>query len=54
MMGSYHHKLLFSSVQRIPFEDHGPPLLGEMVYFCRQAQVSQLWPYGVPAHRDQN
>ena len=25
-------------VQRIPFEDHGPPLLSEMIIFCEEAQ----------------
>jgi len=24
-------------VQRIPFEDHGPPLLLELIHFCREA-----------------
>jgi hypothetical protein len=28
---------LLIQVQRIPFEDHGPPLMTEMIYFCEEA-----------------
>jgi len=29
--------MFFNQVQRIPFEDHGPPLMAEMIHFCREA-----------------
>eukprot|EP00281_Chroomonas_sp_CCMP1168_P003530 CAMPEP_0206269242 /NCGR_PEP_ID=MMETSP0047_2-20121206/32174_1 /ASSEMBLY_ACC=CAM_ASM_000192 /TAXON_ID=195065 /ORGANISM="Chroomonas mesostigmatica_cf, Strain CCMP1168" /LENGTH=152 /DNA_ID=CAMNT_0053697691 /DNA_START=114 /DNA_END=568 /DNA_ORIENTATION=- len=31
--------MLFSQVLRIPFEDHAPPLLLEMMQFCRDASA---------------
>eukprot|EP00960_Hanusia_phi_P041507 755029-Hanusia_phi.AAC.2 len=31
--------MLFNQVQRIPFEDHGPPLMSELLQFCEEAQV---------------
>ena len=34
-IGNYHAQMFFNQVQRIPFEDHGPPLLLEMIHFCR-------------------
>ena len=33
-IGQYHPQMFFNHVQRIPFEDHGPPLLLEMIHFC--------------------
>jgi len=36
-IGNYHPQMFFNQVQRIPFEDHGPPLLIEMIHFCREA-----------------
>jgi len=35
--GNYHAQMFFNQVQQIPFEDHGPPLLLEMIHFCREA-----------------
>ena len=37
VIGNYHPQMFFNQVQRIPFEDHGPPLLLELVHFCREA-----------------
>ena len=37
VVGQYHPQMFFNQVQRIPFEDHGPPLLVELVHFCREA-----------------
>lgn len=37
VMGNYHPHMLFNQVQRVPFEDHGPPLLSELVYLCQEA-----------------
>ncbi|EKX33150.1 hypothetical protein GUITHDRAFT_44334, partial [Guillardia theta CCMP2712] len=37
--GNYNPNMLFNQVQRIPFEDHGPPLMSEMLQFCEEAQV---------------
>lgn len=37
VMGNYNASLLCGHVHRIPFEDHGPPLLLEMIHFCSQA-----------------
>ena len=34
---NYHSHLFFDHVQRIPFEDHGPPLMSEMIHFCQEA-----------------
>ncbi|EKX48545.1 hypothetical protein GUITHDRAFT_51991, partial [Guillardia theta CCMP2712] len=36
-MGNYHPQMLYNQVQRIPFEDHAPPLLAELIYFCQEA-----------------
>ena len=36
-IGNYHARMFFNQVQRIPFEDHGPPLLNELIHFCREA-----------------
>ena len=36
-MGNYHAQMFFNQMQRIPFEDHCPPLLMEMIEFCREA-----------------
>jgi len=36
-MGNYHPRLLLDHMTRIPFEDHGPPLLLEILYFCSEA-----------------
>ena len=41
--GNYNADMLFNQVQRIPFEDHGPPLMSEMLQFCEEAQV--LFPH---------
>ena len=37
--GNYNPSMLFNQVQRIPFEDHGPPLMSEMIQFCEEAQL---------------
>lgn len=37
VMGNYNTKLLCGQCHRIPFEDHGPPLLVEMLHLCAQA-----------------
>jgi len=37
VIGNYHPQMLFNQVQRIPFEDHGPPLACEMIQFCEEA-----------------
>ncbi len=37
VMGNYNTSLLCDHCHRIPFEDHGPPLLVEMLHFCAQA-----------------
>eukprot|EP00960_Hanusia_phi_P021878 648446-Hanusia_phi.AAC.3 len=37
VIGNYHPQMLFNQVQRIPFEDHAPPLMSEMVQFCEEA-----------------
>jgi hypothetical protein len=37
VMGNYNSDLLCAHVHRIPFEDHGPPLLVEMIHMCAQA-----------------
>lgn len=37
VMGNYHPQLLFNQVQRIPFEDHAPPLLSELVFMCQES-----------------
>jgi len=37
VIGNYHPQMFFNQVQRIPFEDHGPPLLLELIHFCREA-----------------
>jgi PTEN phosphatase family protein len=37
VIGNYHPMMFFNQVQRIPFEDHGPPLLVELIQFCREA-----------------
>lgn len=37
VMGNYHPQMLFGQVQRMPFEDHGPPLLVELIHFCEKA-----------------
>mmetsp|Transcript_55748 Transcript_55748/g.116628 ORF Transcript_55748/g.116628 Transcript_55748/m.116628 type:complete len:760 (-) Transcript_55748:1370-3649(-) len=34
LIGQYHPRMLFNKVQRIPIEDHSPPLLVEVVRFC--------------------
>jgi PTEN phosphatase family protein len=39
MTGNYHPGMLFNQVQRIPFEDHGPPLMSEMLQFLEEAQL---------------
>ena len=31
VIGNYHPQMLFNQVQRIPFEDHAPPLMSEMI-----------------------
>ena len=36
-MGNYHAQMLMNHVQRIPFEDHSPPLLLELIHFCRES-----------------
>ncbi len=46
-MGNYHPQLFFNQMQRIPFEDHGPPLLSEMIHFCREASK---WLLCDPSH----
>jgi len=37
--GNYNPCMIFNQVQRIPFEDHGPPLMVEMLAFCEEAQM---------------
>ena len=37
LIGNYHAQMFMNHVQRIPFEDHGPPLLLELIHFCREA-----------------
>ena len=37
VIGNYHPQMLFDQVQRIPFEDHGPPLMSEAIQFCEEA-----------------
>ena len=37
--GQYHPGMLFNQVQRIPFEDHGPPLMAEILAFCQEASL---------------
>ena len=37
VMGQYHPGMIYNTVQRVPFEDHSPPLLSEMLYFCQEA-----------------
>ncbi|EKX54230.1 hypothetical protein GUITHDRAFT_40352, partial [Guillardia theta CCMP2712] len=37
VMGNYHPQMLFNQVQRIPFEDHAPPLMSELIQFCEEA-----------------
>ena len=37
--GNYNPCMIFNQVQRIPFEDHGPPLMVEMIAFCEEAQL---------------
>jgi hypothetical protein len=37
VIGNYHPRMFFNQVQRIPFEDHCPPLLVELIQFCREA-----------------
>jgi hypothetical protein len=39
VIGNYHPQMLFNQVQRIPFEDHCPPLITEMIFFCEQVCV---------------
>lgn len=39
MTGNYNPDMLFNQVQRVPFEDHGPPLMSEMMQFCEEAQL---------------
>jgi hypothetical protein len=36
-LGNYSPDLLYGHCLRIPFEDHSPPLLGELLVFCAQA-----------------
>jgi len=42
MTGNYNPGMLFNQVQRIPFEDHGPPLMSELLQFCEEAQLWML------------
>jgi hypothetical protein len=37
IMGQYHPSMIYNAVQRVPFEDHSPPLMSEMLYFCQEA-----------------
>ena len=37
LIGQYHPSMLFHQVQRIPVEDHCPPLLVEVIRFCEDA-----------------
>ena len=46
-VGQYHPQMFFNQMQRIPFEDHGPPLLVELIHFCREACK---WLNANPAH----
>lgn len=46
-IGNYHPQMFFHQVARIPFEDHGPPLLIEMIQFCREASK---WLLKDPGH----
>ena len=39
VIGNYHPQIFFNQVQRIPFEDHGPPLLVEFAPSCVCAGV---------------
>ena len=39
VIGNYHPQIFFNQVQRIPFEDHGPPLLVEVAPSCVCAGV---------------
>ena len=39
MTGNYNPDMLFNQVQRIPFEDHMPPLMSEMFQFCEEASM---------------
>ena len=36
-LGNYSGDRFFGCMQRVPFEDHGPPLLGEMLQLCSEA-----------------
>ena len=36
-LGNYSLELLFGHCHRIPFEDHSPPLLAELLHFCHQS-----------------
>lgn len=52
VMGNYNHNMLFSQVLRIPFEDHAPPLISEMLQFCDAAsKFMQQDPLNVSLHR---
>ena len=37
IMGQYNTSMLYNKVHRVPFEDHSPPLMSELVYFCQEA-----------------
>lgn len=37
--GNYNPCMIFNQVQRIPFEDHGPPLMVELLSFCEEVQL---------------
>mmetsp|Transcript_29313 Transcript_29313/g.77001 ORF Transcript_29313/g.77001 Transcript_29313/m.77001 type:complete len:1413 (+) Transcript_29313:40-4278(+) len=39
LIGQYHPGMLFNQVQRIPVEDHCPPLLLEVVRFCEDVAL---------------
>jgi hypothetical protein len=37
--GNYNPCMIYNQVQRIPFEDHGPPLMVELLSFCEEVQL---------------
>ena len=37
IMGQYNTAMLYNKVHRVPFEDHSPPLMSELLYFCQEA-----------------
>ena len=44
VIGNYHPQMFFNQVQRIPFEDHGPQLLLELILMPRSYKVVATRP----------